>query len=343
MEIQTYQPTETPMLGVIKDEPNEIYHGNKAISNSMLAYFRKRKYLFYKKFVTKTLIEEPKAKDYFTFGGAGHCLILEGQGEFEKRYMIEPVDAPKKPTKPRHEYKSAIKPEAEARLVFWENFNSIAEEHGKEVLSQKQMRTLFYVNNSVEQSEIATALIAEIKPELTFRCDLGWTMLQVRLDGFIESCSAHLAEFLNESLANTSYYKKVEAGDTIAIDLKTCATLTAEDSGSYDKHVGEHGYYIQDRLYREVVERVTGKPLDHFFFIPVEKQEPFETDVRFTDPDDLALANEILFMDLTEMKNCFRTKAWMSLNNGTIKSQSISGWHKSRAEMRIKLERARNE
>jgi len=342
MEIQKYYPTELPLLGVIKDEPNQAYHDNEAVSNSWMSLFRKRKYLFWKKYIKRNLPKEEKEKDYFTFGGAGHCLILEGQEEFEKRYMIEPVDAPKKPTKVQRD---AAKPSALAieRIKFWENFKSIAQEHGKEILSQKQMRVLFYVNDSVEQNEIATALIAEIEPELTFRCNLGWTMLQVRLDGFIESCPAHLAEFLNEALANTSYYKKVEAGDTIAIDLKTCATLTAEDSGSYDKHVGEHGYYIQDRLYREVVERVTGKPLDHFFFIPTEKQEPFETDVRFTDPDDLALANEILFMDLTELKNCFRTKAWMSLNNGTIKSQSISSWHKSRAEMRIKSERARNE
>lgn len=343
MIVQQYDPFhEGPQLGIIKDEPNEVYHATDAISNSKLACFRKRKYKFYKKYVKKNLIEEEKEKDYFVFGGAGHCLVLEGQAEFDRRYIVEPVNAPKKPTKARHEYKAKISPEAEDRLQFWEHFRDQADTEDKEVLTQKQMRVLQYVKWSIDENEVATSLLSEIMPELTFRCSLGWTLAQVRVDGFIESCSHDLAEYLNEAYA-FMLNKEIYEGDSIALDLKTCVTLTRDDSGSFFKHFGELGYYIQDQFYREVVSKVMGKKLNHFLFIGAEKQEPFETVVGSTDQEDLALAYSELQFDLEELKKCYQTNKWFSFSQEKIIMLSIPGYKRSQAEQRLKMERSRNE
>ena len=341
MEILQFDPNQkSPQLGIIRGESNDYYHSVEAVSNSKLAIFRKRKYLYYKKYVAKNLPEEFKKMDYFTFGGAAHCFILEGQEAFERNYIVEPVDAPDKPKKARHEYKTAIKPEAEEKLAFWEQFQ--IEAAGLEIISQAQFRVMQYVKWSIDQNEVATALIAEIEPELTFRVDLGWRLAQVRVDGFIESCSPELAEYLNTAYADR-LMKEVMPGDSIAIDLKTCATLTRDDSGSFQKHFGEHGYYIQDQLYREVVSDVLGRPLDHFIFIACEKQEPFETVVVSTDPADLELALSELKFDLEELKKCYRRKEWFSFPQEQVMLQAIPHWHRGRAEMRLSQERSRND
>ncbi len=342
MEIKTFDPNqESAQLGIIRNESNDFYHAVEAISNSKLAIFRKRKYLYYKKFVAKNLPEEFKKPDYFVFGGAAHCFILEGQDAFDRQYIVEPAEAPSKPAKPRHEYvdQNKIAAATLAKLEYWEKFE--IEAAGLEIISQKQFRVMQYVKWAIDRHEVATALIAEIEPELTFRVNLGWRLAQVRVDGFIESCSAELAAYLNEAYREV-LCKEVMPGDSIAIDLKTCATLTKDDSGSFHKHFGELGYYIQDQFYREVVSAVMGRPLDHFIFIVAEKQEPFEAAVISTDPADLELALSELKFDLEELRKCYKDKTWFSYPQEEIIAVSIPGWHRSRAEMRLSQERSRN-
>lgn len=73
---------------IIRDEPNEVYHANKAISSSQAKLALKSLQLF--KDNEDGLIER-KESPAMAFGSAVHCAILESD-EYAKRYAVKPAD-----------------------------------------------------------------------------------------------------------------------------------------------------------------------------------------------------------------------------------------------------------
>jgi len=326
-----YEST-VPQLGAILDEPNSVYHGHDAISNSKLSVFRKRRYLYYRKYVKKDLFEEVD-KEYFLIGQAAHTLILEGIDVFNETYKVAPEDAPKRPLKKREYYVGKIQANTEEALTFWEKFDYECE--GFVVLTDKQWTGIKALKDSVFRNEVAEALLSEGVAEVSFRVDMGWTLAQVRADKYIHECSVSLAAYLNDAYP-MDMLRHVEEGDSIVTDLKSCATLTEDDRGSFQRGFGDHEYYVQDALYREVIGSVMHKPLDHFFFIAGEKQEPFESAVWCTETRDLDLAVDGLKYDLQALKNCHETKNWFSFPVDQVIPIGIPGWKRKKAEERIR-------
>lgn len=69
------------------------------------------------------------------------------------------------------------------------------------------------------------------------------------------------------SRARFDIYNGTEAGD-----LKTARDASP---GGFNRAVGQHGYCVQERWYRDVHEAETGAPLESFSFIVVETAPPY--------------------------------------------------------------------
>lgn len=73
-------------MSVLLTEPEAVYHSQAGeyLSSHLLDIFRKNPVL-YKATVTREYTRPDK--EYFAFGRAVHCLVLEGEGIFRERYI----------------------------------------------------------------------------------------------------------------------------------------------------------------------------------------------------------------------------------------------------------------
>lgn len=312
----------TPPLGRIDNESNLDYHrtdekyGCRILSNSRLQTFRERPLLYKKKYVTKEIVEEFEA-EHFLVGHSSHVLVLEGEGKYNAEYVIAP----------------AINKRTKAGKAEWDALVEDCAQRGVAILTAEQDATNQALKRSVDSNELAAKLLAESTPEISWRVNWNFFFTQVRTDGFIGSCSAGLAELLTDYGLNFSG-NGVKPGDTIAIDFKTCATLTKDKHASFQRHIFDLGYCYQEQLYRQVVGEVLGKPVDHFLFISTEKSEPFETIVVNIPDEDKRLALEVLRLDLENLFNCYRRKNPWNLHRGVIEA-GFTPWQTRELEQRL--------
>jgi hypothetical protein len=151
------------------------YRTAKAVSFSWLKLAEADEDLFYRRFVLGQVpdedVEEPRS---LAVGTAAHCLILEGEAEFDRRYAIAPATYPAK---------GGEKPwNRNARLC--QDWESAQEEAGKSVVSAKEATLLRKMRASLEANKEACDLLTWSRCELAIRRDypsLGFAR-QGRLD-----------------------------------------------------------------------------------------------------------------------------------------------------------------
>lgn len=312
----------TPPLGRIDDESNLDYHrtdetyGCRVLSNSRLQTFRERPLLYKKKYVSKEIVEKFEA-EHFLVGHSSHVLILEG----EEKYLAEHLVAP------------AINKRTKAGKLEWEALLARCEDENLTLLTQEQDTTNRALKRSVDANELATKLLSESVPEVSFRVNWGYFFAQVRTDGFIESCSAQLAQNLTDWGLNYNG-NGVNKGDSIILDYKTCATLSEQKHGCFQRHIYDLGYCYQEQLYRQIVSEVQGRPVNHFLFIASEKCEPFETVVINIPDEDKQLALQVLKVDLENLYNCYKGNRPWAMHQGVIQS-GFNNWQRRELESRL--------
>jgi hypothetical protein len=151
------------------------YRTAKAVSFSWLKLAEADEDLFYRRFVLGQVPdEEPEESRALAMGTAAHCLVLEGEAEFDRRYAIAPLVYPAK---------GGEKPwNRNAKLC--QEWESAQEEAGKSVVSAKEAALLRKMRASLEGNKEAIDLLTWSRCELAIRRDypsLGFAR-QGRLD-----------------------------------------------------------------------------------------------------------------------------------------------------------------
>jgi hypothetical protein len=159
---------------VIITDPTD-YRTAKAVSFSWLKLAEADEDLFYRRFVLGQVPdEEPDESRALAMGTAAHCLVLEGEAEFDRRYAIAPAVYPAK---------GGEKPwNRNAKLC--QEWESAQEEAGKSVVSAKEAALLRKMRASLEANKEALDLLTWSRCELAIRRDypsLGFAR-QGRLD-----------------------------------------------------------------------------------------------------------------------------------------------------------------
>jgi hypothetical protein len=310
--------------GKIVDLPNEEYHAAPAISHSKLEDFRSRASYYHAKYIDKRVAKEDT--EDLLVGHSAHTLVLEGACAYEDRYAVEPADAPRRPTKAQV---NAKKPSEETlkTIEFWKAWDE--ENKGACVLTSGIERLNRSIAGSVRKNAVAAALLTDpgFVPEITWRLRLrNGLYLQCRTDGWIESVAKATSDALKAANLN------VEPGESLALDFKTCESLTKGEFGAFDKAIVNYGYHRQQAFYTPIVQAVRGKVVDHFIFIAAEKQEPFETGVYRLDGDALKVGADENAENLQALIQCYKSDDWPGIPQNVVMKISLPEWYLRRAE-----------
>jgi hypothetical protein len=130
----------------------------------------------------------PTTTGFYELGKAVHCFILEGSGEFHKRYEIA-----EGPTNPKTG--SPYGRDSKAYQAWYEEITA----SGRSVISGDEFHRIQLMSESIEETA-ARDLLQYGRPEVTIRGQLHGVQCQSRLDFF-------------------------NADNAILVDLKTCESL----------------------------------------------------------------------------------------------------------------------
>lgn len=265
--------------GMIYGESNADYHSNKAVSRSGLKDFRTRPSLFKKKHIDHLIASNETPA--MALGTAMHTIVLEPD-EFEKNYEVLP-----------HDFRGTTK--AGKELM------EIIRSEGKIALKHDVYSDLVDLRESVFSNPIAKALLSQGYPEITWRLSGELYDTQCRTDWF-NPCAGPF-DIVDDLLPSE--------GEPYACDLKTTQCLDDWISNGYNNTIAKFGYDEQCTFYKAVMNRILKAaghyPVEKFYFIVVEKQEPRETAVFLIELSTLNDAYGRVLDDLNRLNECFRT------------------------------------
>lgn len=270
-----YDPANPEATGVILNEPNDTYHANAAISHSKLTDFINRPAYFKGKHIDK-LIPNGNS-EALKLGSAIHVLILEGEQAFHEQYasidvklnwrskadkydsvcvlndnLLDPLD------------QSTLLEVATGKKEDIEAF--FADRPGRILIEPHEKELCFRLRDSVLSHPVASVLLAQGMPEVTFRSEV----LDFR--GYAVQCRP---DWL--SLEGCEHSE----GEAYCADLKTIAALP-----QWNSQFWKRGYHRALPFYEKTMEAVVGAPVTKkWFWIVVEKEYPWATMVYGPSPE----------------------------------------------------------
>ena len=259
--------------GTLPDESNDDYHANDAVSHSKLEVFARRPALFKRKYIDKAIREKSQA--HFTFGSAFHTAVLEPE-LFANSYVEQPV---------------SIKVR---RGGVWDEF--AASVGDAEILTRSDMGLIDAMQAAVCGNPYAVDLISSQGAirEASVRTGLTeWgCALQCRPD------------VTNPTGCDYS------GGYAYNADVKT-----VESFDKFDRQFFDFGYYRQQPFYKLVQGLAgagAGTPV-RFFYIVVEKQEPFGCAVLEVDTLSFNDGEKEVRESLAKLQRCYAEDSWPNI------------------------------
>ena len=271
-------------------EPNEVYHSNSAISHSKLELFRRRPVSYYRRFVSK-IVARPEATEAFRIGSAAHCVVLE-PATFWQRYALRP-DGIDRRTK-------------DGKVAFAEFEASNA---GKTVISQDENDELCEIAVAVHLHPLASQLLSAGKPELTWRVEPKDSLaLQCRTDWFNPAGC------------------ELSSGRPYVVDLKTVESLDSDAFRNFERACFSFGYHRQAGFYLPLITEIIGSPVFDFYFIAIEKVEPYGVAVYRLSDAATARGHDETITDLLRLQGCIKTQQWPNLPND-LREIGLPKWY----------------
>lgn len=252
------------------------YHKNDALSHSKLETFRRRPALFYKKYIEKSLppIEPSSA---FRIGSAAHVAILEPD-QYYARYARRPDGIDRRTTA------------GKAAFAAFEAANV-----GKIIIDGDEDDQVGSMERAVRDHPLASQLLDDGVAEATWRTE-GPIGLQCRTDWY-NPAGCELSQ-----------------GRPYVADLKTVESLDEDAFSNFEKSVFRFGYHRQAGFYLPLITEITGAPVWDFFFIAIEKVEPFGCAVYRLSDEAVSIGQDESIEDLRGIKACVDSGVWPNID-----------------------------
>ena len=274
----------------MKIETNEQYHSNDAISHSKLALFRRRPISYYRRCIART-VARPETTAAFRIGSAAHCAVLEPD-QFWQRYALRP-DGIDRRTK-----------DGKAAFAEFEAANV-----GKTVITQDEAGAVQEMKAAVQLHPLASQLLAAGKPELSWRVEPnGGLALQCRTDWFNPTGC------------------ELSGGRPYVADLKTVESLDSDAFRNFERACFNFGYHRQAGFYLPLITEIVGSPVFDFYFIAVEKVEPYGVAVYRLSDAATARGHDETITDLLRLQNCIKSEQWPNLPND-LREIGLPKWY----------------
>jgi len=271
-------------------ESNEVYHANEAISHSKLELFRRRPISYYRRFIAKT-VARPEPTEAFRLGSAAHCAVLE-PATFWDRYALRP-DGIDRRTK-------------DGKIAFAEFEAANA---GKTIITQDEGWSVQEMTAAVLLHPLASQLLAAGKPEISWRVSPANSLaLQCRTDWFNPA---------GRELTGKRPY---------VADLKTVESLDADAFRNFERACFNFGYHRQAGFYLPLITEILGSPVFDFYFIVVEKAEPYGVAVYRLSDAATARGHDETITDLIRLQACVKSEQWPNLPN-ELREIGLPKWY----------------
>jgi hypothetical protein len=275
------------MNAAIRGEPSEVYHATDAISHSKLEVFRRRPALYHRKYVLRVVPDVDSSA--FVLGRATHAAVLEPI-TFEQRYAQRP---------------EGIDRRTKEGKASWEQF--VSANAGKEILDADEMRVVHQMRDAVMAHPAASELFSRGEAELVWRKQFATLNVQARTDWFNQAGCA---------LCPRPY----------VVDLKTVESLDDGAFRNFEKAFVNLGYHRQAGFYLPLLYDC-GVPCTDFFFVAVEKCEPFGVAVYKVSNAALQRGQEETLRDLTRLKGCIESNRWPNMPDD-VQEIDLPAWYK---------------
>ena len=274
----------------MKIETNEQYHSNEAISHSKLELFRRRPISYYRRFIAKT-VARPETTEAFRIGSAAHCAVLE-PATFWQRYALRP-DGIDRRTK-----------DGKAAFAEFEAANV-----GKVIIGKDEAGDVEEMTAAVQHHPLASQLLAAGQPELSWRVQpSGSLALQCRTDWFNPAGC------------------ELSGGRPYVADLKTVESLDSDAFRNFERACFSFGYHRQAGFYLPLITEIIGSPVFDFYFIAVEKAEPYGCAVYRLSDAATARGHDETITDLLRLQGCIKTQQWPNLPND-LREIGLPKWY----------------
>lgn len=316
MNIQPYNPRRSePQTGVVRGEPNDVYHASGAVGSSALHEFWNNPQRFRAKRAGE--IEEER-KACLDLGDLFHVVCLENVDTWQSRFVLDTLE-PERPT--ATDYKAFAN-------------NSGKELKGRDAEAQERRRAKIEKHEAFWRHHDGKTLV-KAETDQTARA-MRDAMFRDRDAGpMLRNFEAMETELTcrTEPLAyGFAVQARIDAFDTEnrrMIDLKSVRDLDV-----FSRHVAQFGYYRQAAFYLLVFERVTGLRVDEFVFVAVESGPPHEVAVFTIDPDDIERGTNEIIAGLQRLSDAIRTDVWPKRYPG-FNVVSLRPWDRERSDARL--------
>lgn len=276
-------------LGKIIGLSAEDYHASECISHSKLEVLRRRPALYKRTYIDKTVTrEETRA---MVVGQALHCLTLE-RAHFESRFAVKPDDIDRRTT---------------AGKSFWLAF--CERNKGKLILDGEEHAQVVSMRDAIIEHPLAWELLREGEPEVTWRAKANTlpVPLQCRTDWFNEN-GCELSE-----------------GRPYVADVKSVDSLDCEEYRNFERAFVNLGYHRQCGFYLPLLQDCGATCWD-FFFIVVEKKEPFGCAVYKPNEDAVSRGMDETLSDLSHLSECYARNLWPNMPT-TLQEIGLPLWY----------------
>lgn len=266
----------------MKTDENEAYHRDLTrISKSKLDVIAKSPLHFWAKFLDPNRVPEPPT-EWGTTGNAVHTAILEPH-KFDRRFVVMPENAPKKPTSAQINAKNPSADTVTA-IEWYARFHEANK--GKSILSAEDYRDVRGMQDAVFKHPAAMALLVtdDIIAEETIEFDEPHTG---------EPCK------LRRDAFNKRY--------GLTLDLKTTENASPSE---FARSVNSYRYHVQDAFYTDGHLAKFGENTNGFVFIAVEKKAPYAVAVYQLTNRAVQLGRELYIRDINTYQECRRTGIW---------------------------------
>ena len=107
---------------------------------------------------------------------------------------------------------------------------------------------------------------------------------------------------------------ELSGGRPYVADLKTVESLDSDAFRNFERACFSFGYHRQAGFYLPLITEITGSPVFDFFFIAVEKVEPFGVAVYRLSDAAIARGQDETITDLVRLQSCIASNVWPNLD-----------------------------
>lgn len=254
---------------------NRDYHAHPAVSKSHLDLVARSPRHYWQRYLNPEAVP-PEPTPAMVVGSAVHTRVLEPE-RYQLEYLVEPSDAPKRPTATQ---RNAAKPSPATieAIQFWDAFDAQAAK--KTILTR-------------EQDALAAAVAAAVWEHPAAALVLG-------KPGKVEQSYFWTDEATGERCkCRPDWHSDCRR---LVVDLKT-----TEDASpaAFARSIHKFRYHVQANWYQRPFPEA-----EQFVFIAVEKSPPYLCAVYVATPEMIAAGGRVADRDLTRLAECRAADEW---------------------------------